>query len=227
VKSYFHDALSTNIPLIDSPFFESLLPSLNLEPPTEQLIREFARDGIVVLNEAVADDQRIEEIKRSFKGKYQPITNNGYHTTCRIQDAWKYNPAVRKVACSDSVMKLLSVIYRRTPIPFQTLNFEYGTAQPAHSDTMHFHCVPQGFMCGVWLALEDAHAANGPLFYYRGSHRLPYFDTQDLNLPSSFDCMSEYEDFIKALAQALKLEKVEVYLKKGESIKGIFVDKAS
>ena len=33
--------------------------------------------------------------------------------------------------------------------------------------------MPEGFMCGVWVALEDMDMENGPLVYYPGSHKLP------------------------------------------------------
>jgi hypothetical protein len=38
---------------------------------------------------------------------------------------------------------------------------------------VHFSSLPEKFMCGVWLAMEDIHADAGPLFYYPGSHRWP------------------------------------------------------
>ena len=37
-------------------------------------------------------------------------------------------------------------------------------------------------MCGVWITLEDVSKDSGPLFYYEGSHRLPYLSARDLNL---------------------------------------------
>jgi hypothetical protein len=58
-------------------------------------------------------------------------------------------------------------------LPFQTLNFPVGTEQDPHSDAMHFYSDPSGFMCGVWVALEDMDMDNGPLVYYPGSHKLP------------------------------------------------------
>ena len=68
------------------------------------------------------------------------------------------------------------------PFPFQTLNFPNGTTQHFHSDAVHFHSLPHGFMCGVWVALEDISAESGPLVYYPGSHRLPYLAARDFGL---------------------------------------------
>ena len=52
---------------------------------------------------------------------------------------------------------MLFSLYGREPFPFQTLNFPYGSRQHYHSDAVHFNSLPKGFMCGVWVALEDIH----------------------------------------------------------------------
>jgi hypothetical protein len=44
-----------------------------------------------------------------------------------------------------------------------------------HTDSVHFSSLPERFMCGVWVALEDIHPEAGPLVYYPGSHRLPLY----------------------------------------------------
>jgi ectoine hydroxylase-related dioxygenase (phytanoyl-CoA dioxygenase family) len=74
------------------------------------------------------------------------------------------------------------MLYGRDPFPFQTLNFPNGTAQHFHSDAVHFHSLPHGFMCGIWVALEDIHPDAGPLLYFPGSHREPYLSARDLDL---------------------------------------------
>ena len=102
----------------------------------------------------------------------------------RFQDAWLHQKleVVRKVACHQEILAALQVLYGRVPFPFQTLNFPNGTVQHFHSDAVHFHSLPHGFMCGAWVALEDISAESGPLVYYPGSHRLPYLAARDLGL---------------------------------------------
>ncbi|MGQ0620769.1 MAG: phytanoyl-CoA dioxygenase family protein [Panacagrimonas sp.] len=98
----------------------------------------------------------------------------------RIQDAWKISAAVREIALAPVVHAALESLYGRRPLPFQTLNFLRGTEQRVHADTIHFNSEPRGFMCGVWVALEDVDMDNGPLVYYPGSHRLPELSLRDL-----------------------------------------------
>ncbi|HEV2738394.1 MAG TPA: phytanoyl-CoA dioxygenase family protein, partial [Candidatus Elarobacter sp.] len=68
--------------------------------------------------------------------------------------------------------------------PFQTLNFLSGTEQRTHSDTIHFSSLPSGFMCGVWMALEDVTLRQGPLHYVPGSQLLPELDYEQLGVPA-------------------------------------------
>ena len=98
----------------------------------------------------------------------------------RVQDAWRRSAAVRALAGLPQVTDPLARSYGRAPFPFQTLNFHRGSQQAPHADTIHFDSEPPGFMCGVWLALEDVHPDAGPLVYYPGSHRLPVLTFQDV-----------------------------------------------
>ena len=107
----------------------------------------------------------------------------------RVQDAWMVNPAIKRLATHPRVMSFLRELYRREPIPFQTLNFPRGSQQGAHADAYSFNSIPAGFMCGVWIALEDIHPDSGPLLYYPGSHRLPLITNDALpgGNPDAYD----------------------------------------
>ena len=122
-------------------------------------------------------DARIDRIKSSLGPKYGvSFTDPESDKTAgerRIQDAWKFDVDVQAIAANQSILDLLSKLWGRRAFPFQTLNFPVGTQQDAHSDSVHFSSLPERFMCGVWLAMEDIGSDAGPLFYYPGSHRWP------------------------------------------------------
>jgi hypothetical protein len=100
----------------------------------------------------------------------------------RVQDAWRRSDAVRALATLPGVLSDVGGGVRPPAVPVQTLNFQRGSEQGAHSDAMHFHSAPAGFMCGLWIALEDVRPEAGPLIYYPGSHRSPYPDADPANL---------------------------------------------
>lgn len=133
----------------------------------------------------------------------------------RVQDAWKRSHAVYEVATAPKVLSILKELYEREPLPFQTLNYPYGTEQEVHSDTIHFNSIPAGYMCGVWIALEDIDGDNGPLMYYPGSHKLPEYTMADVGVPAKDEYYADYERFIRSVIQNQGLTPVYATLKKG------------
>jgi ectoine hydroxylase-related dioxygenase (phytanoyl-CoA dioxygenase family) len=106
-------------------------------------------------------------------------------------------------------------------IPFQTLNFIKGSGQRAHSDSIHMTTYPLGYLIAVWVALEDIDPESGPLFYYPGSHQLPYLLNNDFGNISNAWMLgkkkySDYEDVIEDLINK-KMMQPKVFLpKKGD-----------
>lgn len=186
--------LGLNMPWIESPFFERHRAQANLDPATAEMVSRFARDGFLVFDPEI---ENLDILSEKLVTDLAPR----YPERGRIQDAWAYSSQVRALAVAPRVLDILRVLYNREPIPFQTLNFPRGTQQATHSDCIHFSSVPERFMCGVWVALEDIDADNGPLHYYPGSHRLPIYDMHNLGLFGSQihghrTLYARYEEFI-------------------------------
>lgn len=139
---------------------------------------EFEAQGFLVFDpriEPATIDLAVARLKDLYLAEGDAPDRSGsiavYRDSRRIQDAWKFEPAVKAIATAPRVMELLRECYGREPRPFQTLNFRVGTEQRTHSDTIHFNSRPAGFMCGAWIALEDIDLDNGPVMYYPGTHR--------------------------------------------------------
>ena len=153
-----------------------------------ELQASFRRDGYLILKGAISSDLldqirwEIEETFISPPEDSRPEIPGVNVTTGRFQDAWRLCPSVTALAGDRGITKVLEDLYGRTPHPFQTLTFSIATQQKSHSDHIHFSSRPLGFMCGVWVALQDVTEENGPLFYYPGSHNLPYLGYADLGI---------------------------------------------
>jgi ectoine hydroxylase-related dioxygenase (phytanoyl-CoA dioxygenase family) len=157
----------------------------------------FERDGYLVVDD-VAGDETLDAIVSELHGLFgkPPYEEGGVrYFRNRIQDAWKVNENVRALALSPSMLALLEDLYGRRPLPFQTLNFRRGTQQAPHSDAIHFSTIPEGFMCGVWVALEDMDMDNGPLVYYPGTHKLPYVKPADFGVEAKWENYPSYEEY--------------------------------
>jgi hypothetical protein len=202
-----------NQPWIDSPFFEQELQQSALEENTKQLVKDYAEKGYLILDTELPEstfDRIIELLKP-------------HYSSSRIQDAWNITPLVKEVAGCPRILDMLRILYRREPFPFQTLNFQVGSQQRTHSDAIHFSSIPERFMCGVWVALEDIDESNGPLHYYPGSQKLPFFNMADIGLSGAQDVGSyvqyiEYENFVQKLMIATGQKKEVFKVKKGQAL---------
>jgi hypothetical protein len=132
----------------------------------------------------------------------------------RVQDGWLANKAVRRLATDKRVLAFLDALYQRQSFPFQTLNFARGSRQATHSDAFHFNCRPAGFMCGIWIALEDIHPDSGPLHYYPGSHRLPVLTAADLG---GRDTGRGYEALIASVVEKAGLKLETALIRRGQA----------
>ncbi len=168
------------LPLIESPLFPKLQSALGLSVEEARIATDLHERGYAVLDFPDAEiDARCERIKRNLGPRYGiDLDDRASNKTIgerRIQDAWTFDEDVRAIAANQAMIDLLSKLYGRDAFPFQTLNFPVGTQQEAHTDAVHFSSLPERFMCGVWLAMEDVASEAGPVFYIPGSHRWPQF----------------------------------------------------
>ena len=166
------------LPIVESPLFAQQKNNMGLTASEEDIASSLHARGYAVFDFPDPDiDARIERIKTNlgpgFGVDFDDPQSDKTLGERRVQDAWKFNEDVRAIAANQSVQALLGKLYGRPAFPFQTLNFPVGTQQEAHADTAHFSSLPERFMCGVWLAMEDVGPDAGPLFYYPGSHRWP------------------------------------------------------
>jgi ectoine hydroxylase-related dioxygenase (phytanoyl-CoA dioxygenase family) len=199
-------------PRIDA---QDLADSLRVLAPDERAFAEaMARDGAATIDldaDALAVcDRAVAETDPMFDGDRKS----------RVPDAWRRSRAVRRLACRPEIRRLLRAAYGREPFAFQTLSFRRGTEQALHSDTIHFNSEPAGFMCGVWIALEDVDPRSGPLLYQPGSHRLPVLNMRDVGVngsPVVADYDRCYEPRFRQQLDAAGLPTQSLLLRKGQA----------
>lgn len=178
------------VPDVESPLFDELFAQKNASAEVLRVANELREKGFAIIDFPDPDfDTRAESIKAKFADKFDfdHWREELWHKndSLRIQDAWETDEDVRSFAANPAILDLLGQIYGRRAIPFQTLNFPVGTQQPIHNDAIHFSCVPERFMCGVWVALEDIDGTNGALEYYPGSHKFPTYVNEHMGVCSA------------------------------------------
>jgi hypothetical protein len=219
--------LLPGVPLVESMLLPDVLDQMGLTNAERSIAMDLHTKGFAVFD---FPDDEIEARVARIKADLAPSFDFGdwrehdwaANVSLRVQDAWRDHADVRAIAANQQVMDLLSKLYGRRAFPFQTLNFPVGTQQHFHSDSIHFSSVPERFMCGVWLAMEDIHPDAGPLVYYPGSHRWPILQNEMIGKVAGRDrgflAQEPYEAAWAALIKARGVQPELFTPKKGQAL---------
>jgi hypothetical protein len=218
-------SILAGVPIIESPFFADLIASHYFDDAQQSIAQDLNLYGFAVLpNFFQHIDQQAQQIRQDLQPLFDQCKESGQDSkqgifTNRIQDAFKRSPTVKQLATDPRMLALLSKLYGREAFAFQTLNFESGSQQATHSDAVHFHSLPERFMCGVWIALEDVTLDSGPLCYYPGSHVLPIYDSRQVGFsPSQSTQQDVYEPLWNKLIETHRLRKQVFTAKAGDAL---------
>jgi len=215
------------IPLIHQPCFLEIWDFSSYSDEINDLACTLNKDGFAVFDFPEPNFNKIvEDIKNIISPKYDwEKWRSGERADLRIQDAWSFCVQVKELAANKKLLEILSILYGRHAFPFQTLNFGVGTQQAAHSDHVHFNSLPEKFMCGVWIALEDIDEQNGALFYYPGSQNWvslsnEHFSIDPENNPREhvYAHYPKFTDTWQTLAKYYNATPKVAKLKKGQAV---------
>ncbi len=190
-----------------------------LPQETQEQLRQWVENGFILLKnfltneEADAVNQEIEQLTKERKIK--PLENG------KIMFAFKQSALINKLMRDKRIISLFEFIFKQRVVPFQTINFLKGSQQRAHSDSIHMTTYPLGYLSAAWFALEEVDESNGSLFYYPGSHKLPYvlspdFDHKTGLLQLDPQTNQRYEDKIDEVIRENKLVKKDFMARKGD-----------
>jgi hypothetical protein len=151
----------------------SLRRSGAVDAREEPALRQFVTQGYAILPvriEGALLDKVARELDDVVETKF-----DGYvaGSSQRVHNVHRSYPGMREIWTHPDVTRYLTHIFGVPPRACQTLTYIFGSQQGAHQDTIHLTPFPAGYMCGVWVALEDVRPESGELEVYAGSHRLP------------------------------------------------------
>jgi phytanoyl-CoA hydroxylase len=190
-----------------------------LSKEDQQSLLNFEKEGYAILKQYVSKEN-VELINKEVDA----LINTGqlnFKYRNKIMFAYRKIEVLRKLASEEHLMELLSSLLFDDAKLFQSINFLMGSEQETHSDSIHMTTFPLGGLLGVWIALEDIEPDNGPLHYYPGSHKLPYYLNKDYDNEGSYlltgdKDYSEYEKMIKGKINEFKLDKKVFTAKAGD-----------
>lgn len=189
--------------------------------PIQTELLNWSRDGVLVLKNFYSDSE-VERVNfllaETIKKHTLPVKDKR-----KIMFAVRYSRELRDLVSSDRLTNILKLILGRSVELFQSVNFYHGSEDPAHSDFLHMSTYPYGNLIAVWIALEDITTDNGPIYYYPGSHKLPYVMNKDFDhggnnfLLGNDPKKNYYEKIVKVIGEN-NLEKKEFIASKGDII---------
>ena len=203
----------SNIVISSKKEFESFTPNI------QEQLKKWSTNGYLTLSKYFSDREINavnQEVNSLINEKGHSITHDN-----KLMYGYKHSEVIKEMMHNTGLIKILSFILDKEVIPFQTLNFVKGSGQRAHSDSIHMTTYPLGYLIAAWIALEDIHPDSGPLFYYPGSHKLPYLLNDDFeNYSTKFMLgnkdYSDYEDVTEDILMKSDFEKKIFLPKKGD-----------
>jgi len=192
LNKYFYSSISSNdLPkdsLSDHPWLDKedsfkVLPAnpffKTLSSVEQQALLNWSTDGYALIPQFYSEE-RVEAINTLFQ-KLMHEKKLTKKDSCKFLHAVKFSAEMYNLVNTEELTGIIALIMGREVDLYQSINFIKGSEDEAHSDFIHLSTYPYGYLVAVWIALEDITLDNGPLFYYPGSHKLPYMMNKDFS----------------------------------------------
>ena len=144
-----------------------------------------AMDELNALIENIWDDRKRQESPlvidvfigsaRERRIKINHAPNEARALPYKLNDLYLEFPLVREMVLEKRLAAILEELLGAPPLIVNSLNFEFGSQQNFHTDSLYMTPLKGLNLAATWIALEDCHPDAGPLRYFPGSHKIPPF----------------------------------------------------
>lgn len=150
--------------------------------------------------------------KRSFWANAEGSETRNF----KFNDLYLVCPEVREMVLDKRLSRLLAELLGEPPVLCNSLNFEKGSGQPKHIDSLFMTPQTPHHLIATWTAFEDVHPDAGPLIYFPGSHKIPLFTFKDGTHHSTSAEMPAWNAYIESQLRERGLEEKVFHAKKGD-----------
>lgn len=134
----------------------------------------------------------------------------------KVNDLYLLEPVVRSIALSERLGLVLEELLGDEPVICNTLNFDKGSQQLDHLDTLYMTPASTTGLVATWIALEDTHADAGPLRYYPGSNHIEPYRFSTGRFHEHGPEMPAWADYMASQVDERGLEEERFLAKKGD-----------
>jgi len=136
--------------------------------------------------------------------------------TFKLNDLYLEHDEVRDLVLDARVRPILAGLLGEKAVLCNTLNFEKGSQQPEHIDSLFMTPRTSGKLVATWIALEDAHPDAGQLFYFPGSHTIPHYEFSDGSHHATDFELPKWHKYIRGKLEAGNYPREQFAAKKGD-----------
>ena len=134
----------------------------------------------------------------------------------KFNDLYLMCEELRELALEAGLTAILADLLGEQAVLCNSLNFEKGSSQPKHIDSLYMTPRTPHSLIAVWVAFEDVHPDSGPLSYYPGSHRIPLYTFNDGSHHASRDEIVDWFDYIDVQLRLRGLKERRFLARKGD-----------
>ncbi len=134
----------------------------------------------------------------------------------KVNDLYVIEPELRRAALSARLGCVLEELLGDEPVICNTLNFDKGSQQTDHLDTLYMTPLSERGLVATWIALEDTQANAGPLRYFPGSNHIPPWRFSTGSLHQQDDEMAQWADYMADQVERRGLEEQRFLAQKGD-----------
>lgn len=155
-----------------------------------QHLADYERDGVVLIRQflSAAEVAAVRaELDRYIRDDLaaQPIDARTMEKDEKtVRNLWrleKYNEWFRQLGEREDIRALVAPLLHGEPVLMAVETFNkparVGSGVPYHQDNAYF-CQTPPDMLTVWVAIDEVTAANGPVFFVKGSHKAGMLPTR-------------------------------------------------
>ena len=162
-------------------------------------------------NEVVVDS--LQTGRRSF---WAQAAFSRKSTHYKFNDLFLMSPEVRELALDPGLTATLEDLLGEPPVLCNSLNFEKGSSQPKHIDSLYMTPRTPHSLIATWIAFEDVHPDSGPLVYFPGSHRIPLYTFNDGTHHASREEIVDWFDYIDVQIRLRGIKEKTLLARKGD-----------
>jgi ectoine hydroxylase-related dioxygenase (phytanoyl-CoA dioxygenase family) len=197
---HWHDAGFLVLPGFLAPEELAVLDEVN------RSTRNSRRNDVVVDDLVTGRRCCVSELTDSERAEHPLKVNDLYLTDKRLRD----------ITLSELLGAVLAELLGDEAVICNSLNFDRGSQQPDHLDTLYMTPLTDTKLVATWMAVEDVQPGAGPLRYWPESNHIPVRRFSSGLLHSIADEMPAWSDYMTSQTEKLGLHEDRFFAKRGD-----------